>query len=75
MDEGGWESVKPYISRKGVNYPVMIGNDGVASLFGGLQRIPLTLVIDRYGRIAAIHAGLCRKDEYESDIEAALNEK
>jgi len=53
----------------------MIGNDGVASLFGGLERIPLTLVIDRYGRIAAVHAGLCRKDEYESDIEAALNEK
>lgn len=75
MDQGGWASVKPYISRKGVTYPVMIGNDGVAGLFGGLQTIPLTLVIDRYGRIAAIHAGLCRKDEYESDIEAALNEK
>ena len=75
MDQGGWASVKPYISRKGVNYPVMIGNEGVARLFGGLQRIPLTLVIDRNGRIAAIHAGLCRKDEYESDIEAALNEK
>jgi peroxiredoxin len=75
MDEGGWASVKPYIGRKGVNYPVMIGNDGVAGLFGGLKTIPLTLIIDRYGRIAAIHAGLCRKDEYESDIRAVLNEK
>jgi peroxiredoxin len=75
MDEGGWASVKPYIGRKGVNYPVMIGNDGVAGLFGGLRTVPLTLVIDRYGRIAAIHAGLCRKDEYESDIGAVLNEK
>jgi peroxiredoxin len=75
MDQSGWASVEPYISRKGVNYPVMIGNTEVAGLFGGLGRIPLTLVIDRQGRIAAIHAGLCRKDEYESDIEAALDEK
>ena len=75
MDEGGWHSVQPYIEEKRVNYPVMIGNDEVAGLFGGLDSIPLTLIIDRSGRIAAIHAGLCRKDEYESDIDAVLNEK
>ncbi len=75
MDEGGWHSVKPYIDEKRVNYPVTIGNAEVARLFGGLDSIPLTLIIDRSGRIAAIHAGLCKKDEYESDIEAVLNEK
>ena len=75
MDEDGWHTVKPYIEEKHVNYPVMIGNNEVARLFGGLDSIPLTLIIDRSGRIAAIHAGLCRKDEYESDIKAVLNEK
>ena len=75
MDEGGWAAVKPYIQRMGINYSVMIGNDEVANLYGGLHTIPLTLVIDRHGRIAAIHAGLCRKDEYEGDIRALLNEK
>jgi peroxiredoxin len=75
MDKDGWSSVKPYMDEKRVNYPVMIGNDQVAGLFGALQPLPLTLVIDRSGRIAAIHAGLCRKDEYEGDISAVLNEK
>jgi peroxiredoxin len=75
IDEDGWDSVKPYIEEKHINYPVMIGNDEVARLFGGLDSIPLTLIIDRSGRIAAIHAGLCRKDEYESDIKAVLNER
>jgi cytochrome c biogenesis protein CcmG/thiol:disulfide interchange protein DsbE len=75
MDIGGWAAVKPYIKEKRVNYPVMIGNDEVAGLFGGLRTKPLTLVIDRSGRIAAIHAGSCRKDEYESDIDAVLNER
>ena len=75
MDVGGWAAVKPYAERMEVNYPMMIGNDEVASLFGGLHTIPLTLVIDRQGRIAAVHAGLCRKDEYEGDIRALLKEK
>jgi peroxiredoxin len=75
MDKDGWTSVRQYMDETRVNYPVMIGNDHVAGLFGGLRPIPLTLVIDRSGRIAAIHAGLCRKDEYEGDINAVLKEK
>ncbi len=75
MDEAGWHSVKPYIQEKRVNYPVMIGNDEVARLFGGLDSIPLTIIIDRSGRIAAIHAGLCKRSEYENDINAVLNER
>ncbi len=75
MDKGGWTAVKTYIEKKRVNYPVMIGDDKVAGLFAGLRTQPLTLIIDRFGRIAAIHAGACRKDEYESDIKAALGER
>ena len=75
MDKDGWAAVKPYMDETRVNYPVVIGNDQVAARFGALQPLPLTLVIDRSGRIAAIHVGLCRKDEYEGDISAVLNEK
>ena len=75
MDQGGWSTVKPYLEAKNINYPVVLGNDRVATEFGGLATLPLTLVIDREGRVAAIHAGLCRKDEYESDLNAVLNER
>lgn len=75
MDEDGWSSVKPYIDESRVNYPVMIGNAETARLFGGVDSIPLTLIIDRSGRIAAVHNGLCTKNEYESDISAVLNER
>jgi cytochrome c biogenesis protein CcmG/thiol:disulfide interchange protein DsbE len=75
MDEEGWTAVNPYIREKRVNYPVTIGNSEIAGLFGGLKSIPLTVIIDRSGRIAAIHAGLCRKDEYEADITAVLDER
>lgn len=75
MDQGGWSAVKPYLDAKNIDYPVVLGNDRLAAEFGGLTTLPLTLVIDRKGRVAAIHAGLCRKDEYESDLNAVLNER
>jgi peroxiredoxin len=74
MDDGGWNAVNPFLQVKQVNYPVVIGNDRVAGLYGGLQALPLTLIIDRAGRIAAVHEGLCKRDEYERDISALLNE-
>lgn len=76
MDDGGWAAVKPYIDAHKVNYPMTIGNEKVAALFAGPHTaVPLTLIIDRSGRIAAIHAGLCSRAEYEADIDAVLNER
>ena len=75
MDQDGWKSVQPYVDRLHINYPVMIGNDEVARLFGGLDSIPLTVIIDRSGRIAAVHAGLCKRSEYESDLNSVLSER
>jgi peroxiredoxin len=76
MDDGGWAAVKPYIDAHHVNYPVTIGNEKVAALFAGPHpAVPLALIIDRSGRIAAIHAGLCSRAEYEADIDAVLNER
>ena len=74
LDEDGWKSVKPFIEAKHVNYPVMIGDGDIARAYGGLQAVPMTLIIDKSGRIAATHLGICKKDEYEADIRAVLSE-
>jgi cytochrome c biogenesis protein CcmG/thiol:disulfide interchange protein DsbE len=73
LDEDGWNVVKPYIEKRKVNYPVMVGNDDVAQLYGA-NALPATFIIDKSGRIAATHIGLCSKREYEADIQAVLNE-
>ena len=75
FDADGWKSVRPYIERAKVNYPVMIGSDSFAQLYGGLDSVPTTLIIDKSGRIAAIHVGLCTRSEYEADIKAVLKER
>ena len=74
LDEDGWSAVKPYIEKRKVNYPVMVGNDDVAQLYGA-NALPATFIIDKSGRIAATHFGLCSKSEYEADLQAVLNER
>ena len=75
LDEDGWKPVKPYIAAERINYPVMVGNAEISRLYGGLESIPTTLIIDKSGRIAAIHVGICSRSEYETDIKAVLNEQ
>jgi peroxiredoxin len=74
LDEDGWDAVRPYIDKRKVNYRVMVGNDDVAQLYGA-NALPATFIIDKSGRIAATHVGLCSKGEYEADIKAVLNEQ
>jgi peroxiredoxin len=68
MDDDGWKVVKPYLATSKMNYPVVLGNDKVADSFGGVDAMPTTLVIDRDGKIAAVHTGLIGKDEYRAEI-------
>jgi len=75
LDEDGWNAVRPYVEANRVDYRVMLGNDEVLRAYGGLENLPTTLIIDKNGRIAALHTGVCNRNEYEADIRAALNEQ
>lgn len=72
MDEEGWEVVKPYINDKSVNYRVVVGDDSTATLYGGVDSLPTTFLLDRDGKIATVHVGLVSKAEYAKDIAALL---
>jgi peroxiredoxin len=75
MDEDGWEVVKPFVSELGINYRIVIGNDDTARLFGGVDALPTTFVIDRDGKIAATHVGLASKGDIEHGIQELLETK
>ena len=68
----GWEVVKPFSDQMKINYRVLMGNDTTADLYGGIEALPTTFMIDRNGKIAAVHVGLAGKDEFEHDIEKIL---
>ena len=72
LDEPGVAT--PFAAAHHMNYPVLIGDNKIADLFGGLKAVPTTFIIDRRGRIAAVHMGVCEPGEYQADIQAVLGE-
>lgn len=72
MDDDGWDVVKPYINARRVNYRVLMGDETVSTLYGGVESLPTSFMIDREGRIANVHIGLVNKRDYQDDIERLL---
>ena len=75
MDEEGWSAVKPYIAEHKLNYRVLLGDDSVGQLYGGVESLPTSFIIDKEGKIASVHVGLAEKNEYIGEIQSLLGEK
>ena len=53
----------------------MLGNfDIIEKTFGLPASLPVTLLIDRKGRIAATHSGVVDKHKFEADLVQLLGE-
>jgi cytochrome c biogenesis protein CcmG/thiol:disulfide interchange protein DsbE len=72
MDDDGWQAVKPYLAAQRVNYRIALGNDRVSELYGGIDSLPTTVLIDREGRVASVHLGLVSRSECATEIQQLL---
>lgn len=63
--------IRPFMKASHMTYPVAVGTDAIGHRFH-VEEMPLTLLIDRQGRIAYSHAGVVNKDSFEQNIEALL---
>ena len=69
MDDAGQQTaVAEFIKERNVNYPILIGNNEVADLYGGLRFLPQTLFIDREGNIVRTMYGIKSKGDFEQSI-------
>jgi thiol-disulfide isomerase/thioredoxin len=73
LDEEGWDVVKPYLEEHpDIKYRIMIGTEETAQIYGGVESLPTSFMIDREGRIASIHTGLVSKSTYDKEINELL---
>jgi peroxiredoxin len=63
--------VRTFMAKSHMNYQVAIGNDALGERFH-VEEMPLTLLIDRSGRMALSHAGIVDKTQFENDIQELL---
>jgi peroxiredoxin len=74
MDEEGWAIVAPYVDAHPVSYSIVVGDSDVADRYS-VAAIPVTLLIDRNGRVAARHYGVVDKSGLENEIRKLLKER
>jgi peroxiredoxin len=82
MDEDGWKSVRPFLALKkdpetggyiDMPYPVVIATPAMAKEYN-ITSMPVTLLIDRQGRIAVSHTGVVDRSSFEGNIQQLLKE-
>jgi len=73
MDDEGWQKVKPYLAQHPITYPIVLGDAAFGKRYG-ITALPVTLLIDREGRIADSHAGMVVKGAWEEEIQTLLRE-
>jgi cytochrome c biogenesis protein CcmG/thiol:disulfide interchange protein DsbE len=66
--------IRPFMAKSHMDYPVAVGTDAIGASFH-VTEMPLTLLIDRKGRIAVAHAGIVDRAQFDRDIQTLLAEK
>ena len=75
LDEKGWETVRPYLVEHPISYPVLVGDATAIAKQYNIGALPMTILIDRRGRIAQTHIGMVDRAAFEKDLSQLLHEK
>jgi cytochrome c biogenesis protein CcmG, thiol:disulfide interchange protein DsbE len=73
MDDEG-SPVSKFYRKYHLNYPVLMGDENLGELYGGVLGLPVTFLIDRKGRIRYRHQGQTDLTLLQREIEHLLKE-
>ena len=69
-----WTLVNPFVEVHKVDYPVLMGDDGITNRYS-VTALPVTYLIDNRGRIAATYRGVVDRANIEANIKTLLAER
>jgi peroxiredoxin len=69
------DQLKPFADEYKMNYPVLVGlgHENIQEAYGPMWGIPVTVIIDRDGKIAKKQSGIRTKEQIEREIKALLD--
>ena len=67
IDEGEASEVKAWMEEKGVEYPVLLGDDGLARKYGALG-FPTFVLVAPDGKIEWTHAGVIKREDIQERL-------
>jgi thiol-disulfide isomerase/thioredoxin len=72
LDPRDFSKVPAFVEKQGINYTVVYDTKGVSNLYGGIQSIPTTFVINRNGKVVQQIVGSRPKLEFERILKSWL---
>lgn len=65
---------KKYADEMKMNYPILLaeGKEDILRAYDPINSIPVSVIIDRQGRIVTRHIGIAAKDVFEKEIAGLL---
>lgn len=73
VDEEGWAVVRPFLAKSALRYRMAVADQAMAERYA-VESLPVTLVIDRKGRVAARYGGLVDREDLGRKVRAVLGE-
>src|SRR5205807_1286836 len=74
MDDDAEKAVPNFTRKMSVNYPILVGTEKVADLYGGVEGLPTSFFIDRSGKIVGREAGLISESRIVDNIKKSLSQ-
>jgi len=71
MDQGGLDEIKSFVAEQHITYTVLKGTDAVAEQYQ-VRSIPMTLILNKEGKISRRYLGMGNDEEMEKDVKAVL---
>lgn len=67
-DDAPKDEIIKTAKKAGVSYPILLTDNKVANLYGGIDSLPTSFYIDKTGTVVEETVGLAPKDEVEANI-------
>ncbi len=78
LDRQVSQILKPFVNYLQIDYPVLVANATIyrgTTIFGRIQRIPHSVLIDRCGRVRRVFVGVPNMKVMETEVQRLLEQK
>ena len=72
-DDTNEDTIAKFTQKMGVNYTVLVGNQQVVDLYGGVGGLPTSFFVNRSGKVVHEIVGLDSESKFEDAIKKALS--
>jgi thiol-disulfide isomerase/thioredoxin len=73
-DDATPEEVRDFAREQKINYPIVMGSNGISREYGGVPALPTSFIVNTDGRVVVKHVGLYPSEVYDREIRALLGE-